>query len=181
MRISNKTDYALRALFVLVASPEERAVSAREIADRSKIPRKFLEQILRELKEQGVVQSIPVNMGDTGLRGLRRISPSARWCDISMAFMVPRPARVWIVASGPVPMKAPATSAGFLSIYGTTLRACLTDRRWSRSIASRSPIGARQLLERSSDLRKVLSSRSFYRPRKIPGMSVTQEERDLFD
>lgn len=72
MRISNKTDYALRALFALVASPEERPVSAREIADRSKIPRKFLEQIMRELKEQGVVQSVAGKHG-----GYRLARPAA--------------------------------------------------------------------------------------------------------
>lgn len=63
MRISNKTDYALRALFVLVASPEKRAVSAREIAERSRIPRKFLEQIMRELRELKIVLSIPGKHG----------------------------------------------------------------------------------------------------------------------
>lgn len=72
MRITNKTDYALRALFALVAPPEEKTVSAREIAERSKIPRKFLEQIMRELKEQGVVQSIPGKHG-----GYRLARPAA--------------------------------------------------------------------------------------------------------
>ncbi len=73
MRISNKTDYALRALFALVASsPEETTVSAREIADRSKIPRKFLQQIMRELKERGVVQSVPGKYG-----GYRLARPAA--------------------------------------------------------------------------------------------------------
>jgi Rrf2 family protein len=72
VRISNKTDYALRALFALVASPGDTAVSAREIAEKSKIPRKFLEQIMRELKEQGVVQSIPGKHG-----GYRLARPAA--------------------------------------------------------------------------------------------------------
>ncbi len=72
MRISNKTDYALRALFALVASPAELAVSAREIAERTKIPRKFLEQIMRELKERDVVQSVPGKHG-----GYRLARPAA--------------------------------------------------------------------------------------------------------
>lgn len=72
MRISNKTDYALRALFALVASPEQRAVSAREIAERSRISRKFLEQIMRELKELGVVQSVSGKHG-----GYRLARPAA--------------------------------------------------------------------------------------------------------
>lgn len=57
MRISNKTDYALLALFSLVAAQDKGPVSARELADRNKIPRKFLEQILRDMKEQGWIES----------------------------------------------------------------------------------------------------------------------------
>lgn len=63
MKISNKTDYALRALFALVASPGKSTVSAREIAERSQIPRKFLEQIMRELRELKIVRSVPGKHG----------------------------------------------------------------------------------------------------------------------
>lgn len=100
MRISNKTDYALRALFVLVASPEERPVSAREIADRSKIPRKFLEQIMRELKERGVVQSVP------GKHGGYRLARSA--ADISVGEVV----RYFDGLHGPAPCACLECSVG---------------------------------------------------------------------
>jgi Rrf2 family protein len=58
MKISQKTDYALRALYVLVQrQPSGDAVRTAEIAKREKIPMKFLEAILVELRHAGLVQS----------------------------------------------------------------------------------------------------------------------------
>ncbi|MFO0000065.1 MAG: RrF2 family transcriptional regulator, partial [bacterium] len=59
MKLSRKSDYALRALFSLVANQNERPVSVRELAEWNDIPRRFLEQIMLELKSQGWVQSVP--------------------------------------------------------------------------------------------------------------------------
>lgn len=59
MKLSRKSDYALRALFTLVANQNERPVSVRELAESNDIPRRFLEQIMLELKSQGWVQSVP--------------------------------------------------------------------------------------------------------------------------
>ena len=57
MKISNKADYALLALFTLMDASRGVPISARAISDRNKIPLKFLEHILREMKEQGWVES----------------------------------------------------------------------------------------------------------------------------
>ena len=63
MRVSKKTDYALRALFTLVDQAGRGPVPIRELSRRNDIPKKFLEQIMLSLKERGWVTSLP------GIRG----------------------------------------------------------------------------------------------------------------
>jgi Rrf2 family protein len=58
MKVSRKSDYALRALFGLIASDRKSPVSIRELAERYDVPRRFLEQIMLELKSKGWVRSI---------------------------------------------------------------------------------------------------------------------------
>ena len=53
--ISQKAKYALRALVALAKAGDTLMIG--EIAASKKIPRKFLEQILLELKRHGIVQS----------------------------------------------------------------------------------------------------------------------------
>jgi Rrf2 family protein len=55
--LSQKAKYALRALLSLAASPPDEAVLIADIAVQDNIPKKFLEQILLELKHHGIVQS----------------------------------------------------------------------------------------------------------------------------
>ncbi|HBF33120.1 TPA: Rrf2 family transcriptional regulator, partial [Candidatus Sumerlaeota bacterium] len=59
MKISMKTDYALRCLFMLVERYETGPIPIREIAERNDIPKRFLEHILLDMKSQGWVESIP--------------------------------------------------------------------------------------------------------------------------
>jgi Rrf2 family protein len=63
MRISKKTDYALRALFTLVEHYKGTPIPIRELARRNDVPKRFLEQIMLALKSQGWVDSLP------GVRG----------------------------------------------------------------------------------------------------------------
>jgi len=63
MRISRKTDYALRALFTLVEQYQRGPVSIRELARRNDVPKRFLEQIMLEMKVKGWVASV---MGKQG-------------------------------------------------------------------------------------------------------------------
>jgi len=67
MKLSSRTDYALRALFTLVEAGEEQLVSTRQLAERNDIPKKFLEQILMEMKQKGWIVSV------TGKRGGYRL------------------------------------------------------------------------------------------------------------
>jgi Rrf2 family protein len=55
--LSQKAKYALRALLHLAQAPAGEAVLISDIATKHHIPKKFLEQILLDLKNHGVVQS----------------------------------------------------------------------------------------------------------------------------
>ena len=57
MNISVKGDYALKAVFDLAQQGGSKPVKIAEIAARQKIPQKFLELILGQLKQGGFVQS----------------------------------------------------------------------------------------------------------------------------
>ncbi|HUD83877.1 MAG TPA: Rrf2 family transcriptional regulator [Candidatus Saccharimonadales bacterium] len=63
MRVSRKTDYALRALFTLVDHYGGAPIPIRELARRNDVPKRFLEQIMLDLKSQGWVDSM------AGVRG----------------------------------------------------------------------------------------------------------------
>ncbi len=69
MRLSRKSDYALRALLYLASGQSPAPVSVRELAESNDIPRKFLEAIMRELRELGLVESLAGKNG--GYRLLR--------------------------------------------------------------------------------------------------------------
>ncbi|PKQ01069.1 MAG: transcriptional regulator [Alphaproteobacteria bacterium HGW-Alphaproteobacteria-13] len=55
--ISNKAKYALRALLAIAAQHGGEALTSIEIAKRHRIPHKFLEQILLDLKKAGILES----------------------------------------------------------------------------------------------------------------------------
>src|SRR5689334_3537511 len=55
--ISQKAKYALRALIALVKAGPEQSLMISDIARTQAIPKKFLEQILLELKRAGIVMS----------------------------------------------------------------------------------------------------------------------------
>jgi Rrf2 family protein len=63
MRVSKRTDYALRALFTLVDHFGGAPIPIRELARRNDVPKRFLEQIMLALKSQGWVDSV------AGIRG----------------------------------------------------------------------------------------------------------------
>jgi len=55
--LSNKAQYAFRALTYLVDKYEQGPVLISDIAKKKKIPLKFLENILLELKRAGILES----------------------------------------------------------------------------------------------------------------------------
>ncbi len=63
MKLSKKTDYALRALLYLSLRYKKGSVQIKEISAMEKLPTKFLENILLSLRKAGILQS------KMGLRG----------------------------------------------------------------------------------------------------------------
>jgi Rrf2 family protein len=57
MRLSLKGEYALRALLVLGLNYGEGVVRIETVSRQQNIPKKFLEQILNDLKALGAVES----------------------------------------------------------------------------------------------------------------------------
>lgn len=55
--LSKKAKYALKALLFLSKNEDRGALLIAEISETERIPKKFLEQILLELKKQGILQS----------------------------------------------------------------------------------------------------------------------------
>lgn len=61
MKVSKKTDYALRALFAMAKA--EDLVSIRELSENTDVPRRFLENIMLEMNRAGWVKSISGRYG----------------------------------------------------------------------------------------------------------------------
>lgn len=57
MRVSQRLDYALRALTAIAALPPGTSVAAGDIADRLGLPRRFVEQQITVLAKSGLVMS----------------------------------------------------------------------------------------------------------------------------
>ena len=57
MKVSAKADYAVRAALELAVAPDGTQVKAEQIAAAQAIPRKFLDTILQNLKQAGLVES----------------------------------------------------------------------------------------------------------------------------
>lgn len=57
MRISSKAEYGVLALIDLAVHRDNGPVKIREVADRQDIPKKYLEQVLLDLKRGGLVGS----------------------------------------------------------------------------------------------------------------------------
>jgi Rrf2 family cysteine metabolism transcriptional repressor len=57
MKLSVRGEYALRALLVLGLNHGQPVVRIQAISDQQNIPKRFLEQILNDLRSAGIVQS----------------------------------------------------------------------------------------------------------------------------
>ncbi|WP_067432335.1 RrF2 family transcriptional regulator [Nocardioides jensenii] len=80
MRVSAKSDYALRALIEMAGRTDNSPVSAEELGRRQDIPHGFLQAILADLRRAGVVVS------QRGQSGGWRLSGSAT--DVSVADVI---------------------------------------------------------------------------------------------
>ena len=78
--ISSKTIYAIAALHELDSIPGDEVMKIKEIAVRASVPQNFLEQILLELRKQGILTSIK------GARGGYRLAKDLK--DITLKDVV---------------------------------------------------------------------------------------------
>jgi Rrf2 family protein len=63
MKLSRKSDYALRALVYLTLNRTRGPISIRELAVENDVPKRFLEQIMLEMKGKGWVTSAAGRIG----------------------------------------------------------------------------------------------------------------------
>ena len=82
MRVSAKTDYALRAALELARAGGDAPVKAERIAAAQDIPLRFLENILGELRHAGLVES---RRGAEGGYMLARPAPAIALADVVRA------------------------------------------------------------------------------------------------
>ena len=58
MKLSAKTEYGIQALLDLASRNGDAPAHAKSIAQRQKIPHRFLEQVLNNLRKGGLIESI---------------------------------------------------------------------------------------------------------------------------
>ena len=85
MRLSRRSEYGLRALVDLVRHQDDGPIALAALAERDRLPTKFLEQIMSTLKHAGIVRSTLGAHGGYALaadpadRLDRSRHPAARW------------------------------------------------------------------------------------------------------
>lgn len=67
MRLTNKSEYALIALVALARNHEQGLMSGEVLAQKQRIPKRFLQQILFALKHGGFIRSVKGNAGGYAL------------------------------------------------------------------------------------------------------------------
>ena len=82
MRVSAKSDYALRALIELASRSDGSPVSAEEVGRLQDIPHGFLQAILADLRRAGIVMSV---RGQSGGWRLARLAGEVTIADIIRA------------------------------------------------------------------------------------------------
>jgi Rrf2 family protein len=82
VRVSAKTDYAIRAALELAAAPDDKPVKGERIATAQAIPLRFLENILMQLRHAGLVES---RRGADGGYRLARPADEVKLADVIRA------------------------------------------------------------------------------------------------
>jgi Rrf2 family protein len=147
MKLSVRSEYALRALVSLGETYEQGIVRIQTISERQKIPKRFLEQILNDLRSGGFVES------RRGVAGGYRLARPPR--EITLANLVhyiedalpqtPQP----VVHSGMRGQQSDATVVAIASVVGEV-------REAMRAVLEKLTLA--DLCERARKLRQETSS-----------------------
>ena len=86
MRVTTRTRYAIRALYHLAFHRSGQATQAKEIAEVQKIPLRFLEQILQDLRRAGLIEA---RRGPRGGYALARPAAEISMADVLRAVRGP--------------------------------------------------------------------------------------------
>lgn len=89
MKLSRKSDYALRAVRHLSTLPKEKLGSINSISEAERVPREFLAKILKDLTRGGVLKSF---QGVTG--GYRLAKPARDVSYLNIIEIIDGPLRV---------------------------------------------------------------------------------------
>jgi Rrf2 family protein len=81
--LSKRTKYALNALVQMAKARDEGPLSAAELAERAGVPRKFLEAILVDLRNAGMVAS---TRGRSGGHALRKLPKEIHMAEVIRLF-----------------------------------------------------------------------------------------------
>ncbi len=81
--LSKRTKYALNALVQLAKARKEGPLSAAELAERAGVPRKFLEAILVDLRNAGLITS---KRGRSGGHTLRKLPKEIHMAEVIRLF-----------------------------------------------------------------------------------------------
>jgi Rrf2 family protein len=145
MRFSQRTEYALRALVELGTAPGEKAVvPCREIAERQKIPERFCEQVLGDLRRAGLITTL---RGASGGNRLAR-DPS----DVTVSEVVETMEGPVVTQATLDPFDDDARSQAHSAIQELWLEVQITIRDRLASVTLADLISRQQELDRSSYL-----------------------------
>lgn len=95
MKLSRKSDYALRAVRHLSTLPKEKLGSINSISEAERVPREFLAKILKDLTRGGVLKSF---QGVTG--GYRLAKPAKDVSYLNIIEIIDGPLRVSLATDG---------------------------------------------------------------------------------
>jgi len=95
MKLSRKSDYALRAVRHLSTLPKEKLGSINSISEAERVPREFLAKILKDLTRGGVLKSF---QGVTG--GYRLAKPAKDVSFLNIIEIIDGPLRVSLATDG---------------------------------------------------------------------------------
>src|SRR5215470_13406840 len=110
MRVTAKSEYATRAVLHLAMEYPE-VVTIHQIADRHRIPVKYLEQILLELKRGGSSSASAVSMAAIFFPAAQKKFQSAKYfASWTAASLIPPASSVMRTAVSPAPITTAAAS-----------------------------------------------------------------------
>jgi Rrf2 family protein len=95
MKLSRKSDYALRAVRHLSTLPKEQLGSINSISEAERVPREFLAKILKDLTRGGVLKSF---QGVTG--GYKLAKPAKDVSFLNIIEIIDGPLRVSLATDG---------------------------------------------------------------------------------